>query len=48
MAIFKLVEGLTWAGIAGEDLSTAVNKLVKLDTDGTVILAGAAPTVNVP
>jgi hypothetical protein len=41
MAIFKLVEGLTYAAEAGEDLTGDLNKFVKLDSTGKVVLAGA-------
>jgi hypothetical protein len=41
MAIFKLVEGLTYAAVAAEDLSASLNRFVKLDGNGEVVLCGA-------
>lgn len=41
MAGFKLDEAWTFAGIAGEDLSDAVNKLVVMNSDGEIVLAGS-------
>lgn len=40
MAIQKLVEGLTYAAEAGEDLTGDLNKFVKLDNNGRVVLCG--------
>ena len=41
MAGFKLDEAWTFAGTAGEDLSTSLNRFVKMDSDGDIVLAGA-------
>lgn len=41
MAFFKLDETWTHAAPAGEDLSTALNKFVKMDSNGNYVLAGA-------
>jgi hypothetical protein len=41
MAGYKLVEGLTYAAPAGEDLSQSLNRFVKINSDGDVVLAGA-------
>lgn len=40
MAIFKLVEGLTYAADAGADLSSSINRFCKLNSDGEVVLCG--------
>lgn len=40
MAIFKLVEGLTYAGEAGADLSTSLNRFVKVNSSKEIVLAG--------
>ena len=40
MATFKVHESLTWACEAGADLTTSLNKLVKLQGDLTLVLAG--------
>src|SRR5262245_47100431 len=41
MAGFKLDEAWTVAEVAGEDLSAKVNYLVKMNSDGEIVLAGA-------
>ena len=41
MVGFKLDEAWTVAGVAGEDLSTKVNYLVKMNSSGEIVLAGA-------
>jgi hypothetical protein len=41
MAGFKLDEAWTVAGVAGEDLSAKVNYLVKMNSSGEIVLAGA-------
>jgi hypothetical protein len=53
MATFKVHESLTWACEAGADLTGSLNRLVKLQADGTVVLAGSAekalgPIIEVP
>lgn len=40
MAIFKLVEGLTYAADAAADLSDSINRFCKLDSNGEVVLCG--------
>lgn len=40
MAINQIVEGLMYAQNAGADLSSALYKLAKIDTDGDIVLAG--------
>lgn len=40
MAIFKLVEGLTYAVEAGADLSTSLNRFIKINSSGLAVLAG--------
>ena len=41
MAIFKLVEGLTYAADAAVDLSSSLNRLCVINSDGEVALCGA-------
>lgn len=45
MAIFKLVEGLTYAGDAGQDLSTSLNRFVKINSSKQIVLAGNGDAV---
>jgi hypothetical protein len=45
MAIFKLVEGLTYAVEAGADLSTSLNRFVKINSSNQVVLAGSGDKV---
>lgn len=40
MAIFRVPPEFTYAQNAGADLSTHLNKLVKIDTDGDIVLCG--------
>jgi uncharacterized protein DUF2190 len=40
MAIFKLVEGLTYAADAAVDLSNSLNRFCVINSDGEVALAG--------
>lgn len=39
MAVFKLVEGLTYSGIAGENLTGKLNRFVSLNSSLEVVLA---------
>ena len=41
MAGFKLDEAWTHAAVAGEDLSAKINYLVKMNSSGEIVLAGA-------
>jgi hypothetical protein len=38
MAVFKLIEGLTYAGLAGENLVGKLNYLVNVNSDGEIVL----------
>lgn len=40
MSIFKLVEGLTYAVEAGADLSSSLNRFVKINSSNLAVLAG--------
>lgn len=40
MATFQVPEHFLYAQASGEDLSSALYKLVKIDTDGDLVLAG--------
>lgn len=45
MAIFKLVEGLTYAVEAGADLSSSLNRFIKINSSNQAVLAGSGDKV---
>jgi hypothetical protein len=45
MAIFKLVEGLTYAVEAGADLSAGLNRFVKINSSKLAVLCGSGDKV---